>query len=108
MDLDVDGNSCIKQFIPLKPGRYLLEYDWAAKDGYPFETCKMSVYLNNKVVQFNTPVDYHIQHGRYVFVVDRLRTDPTELAFCAEGISDGYGAVINNVHVFSLDECQNK
>ena len=81
MELDASGNSCITQKLNVKPGRYLLEYDWAARVGLPLETSKMSVYLNNKVIQSHTPPDYHVQHRRYVFTADK--DNQIDLTFCA-------------------------
>jgi hypothetical protein len=107
MELDVDGNSCIKQKVSLTPGRYLLEYDWAARDGVALDSCKMGIYMNGKSAQSHTPVDYHVNHGRYLFNVAKETVDATEVAFCGEGSSDGYGAVLDIVNIYSLDECQN-
>jgi hypothetical protein len=58
IELDANNNTCIRQKLSLKEGRYLLEYDWAAREEKPLETAKMLVYINNGVVQDHTPPDY--------------------------------------------------
>jgi hypothetical protein len=106
MELDVNGNACIKQKVLLTPGRYLLEYDWAAKDGFPLDSSKLGIYMNGLPVQVLTPFDYHVNHGRYLFNIAQRTVDGTELAICGEGKSDGYGAVIDTVNIYSLDVCK--
>jgi hypothetical protein len=65
VELDCFNNTCIRQKLSLKEGRYLLEYDWAAKEYdalvnkvFPLVTSKMLVYINNEVVQEHAPPDY--------------------------------------------------
>ena len=58
IELDANNNTCIRQKLSLKEGRYLLEYDWAAREEKPLETAKMLVYINNGVVQEHAPPDY--------------------------------------------------
>ena len=87
IEIDVNSNKFIKKNVPLKRGKYLLQYDWAARYRIYLWSCKMVVYLSNQFVQSNTPVDYHmhhIQHGKYIFTVDRFSIDGTELTFCGE------------------------
>ena len=102
----MNANTCLKQKVPVKPGRYLLEYDYAARDGIAFDSCKMGVYINNKSVDSITPSDYHVHTGRYQFNIESGSPDTIELTICGEGKSDGLGAILNNVHVWGLKECQ--
>jgi hypothetical protein len=56
--IELDSKTCIRQKLSLKEGRYLLEYDWAAREEKPLETSKMLVFINNEAVQDHTPHDY--------------------------------------------------
>jgi hypothetical protein len=102
LELDANVNTCVKQKVPVKPGRYFLEYDWAASDGIAFDSCKMGVYINNQVINSHVPSSYKVNTDRYQFNIESGSPDTIELSFCGEGTSDGKGAVLNNVHVFSL------
>ena len=66
----------------------------------------LGVYINNKSVDSITPSDYHVNTGRYQFNIESGSPDTIELTICGEGKSDGLGAILNNVHVWSLKECQ--
>ena len=59
----------------------------------------MNVYLDKKVIQSFTPLDYHVQHGTYLF---NANSNLIELSFCGDGTDDWQGAVIDNVHVYKL------
>jgi hypothetical protein len=104
VELDCFSNTCIRQKLSLKEGRYLLEYDWAAREGKPVGTAKMSVHINNEAVQEHTPFDYQVQHGRYAFNVHK-QFPTVELQFCGNGPSDGFGVILDKVRIFDLNQC---
>lgn len=52
----------MKQKLILKPGRYILEFDWAARQGTALESCKLGVHINNQHLQSLTPLDYTLNH----------------------------------------------
>ncbi len=87
----------------MAPGRYLLEYEWAARAGVALDSCMMGVYMNNQAVKQHTPIEYHINNEKHLFNVAKGTIDDTEFTFCGEGKSDGLGAILKRVQVLSLD-----
>jgi hypothetical protein len=40
----------------------------------------LAVYLNDRIIQAHTPTDYHVGHGKFVFVVSKEYPE-TDLTF---------------------------
>lgn len=52
----------MKKQLVLKPGRYILEFDWAARQGVKFDSCKIGAHVNNQHIQSFKPFDYGVNH----------------------------------------------
>jgi hypothetical protein len=48
-ELDTSVNTCIKQKVPLQPGRALLEFDWAGRKGST-NSAAFEVKLNGQLL----------------------------------------------------------
>ena len=44
------------------------------------KSCKLAVYLTNRIIQAHTPTDYHVGHGKFAFVVGKEYPE-TDLTF---------------------------
>jgi hypothetical protein len=67
---------------------------------------KIGIYVTDRPVKNIAPKDYTIQFERILLNVSECGANSFEIGICGEGKSDGLGAVIDNVKLFNLDECQ--
>jgi hypothetical protein len=50
-ELDPNVNSCIRQKVALKPGKYSLKFDWAGRSRTKVATDAFDVKLNGRVLK---------------------------------------------------------
>lgn len=59
-ELDPNKNTCIRQKVDLKPGRKLLTFDWAARNGISYSSVQFDVKVNGQVLKSFAPADYNL------------------------------------------------
>lgn len=103
-ELDPNANTCIKQKVNVKPGKHVLEFDWASRSGVVQTSNVFEVRINGQVLKSVAPGDYNAHHEKIEFDLQSCPQD-TYIEFCGAGKSDSLGAVIDNVQLFEYDEC---
>ena len=74
VELDATRNTCMKQKLALKPGKFILSYNWAARECIGFASQGYEVKINGKVLKNGTPTNYEIQKEKIEFELTSIPT----------------------------------
>ncbi len=69
VELDANKNSCIKQFITLKAGTYLLNIDWAARTGFTLSTNSVEARANGNIIRTIPATDFNFHAENIEFTL---------------------------------------
>lgn len=99
-DYDSSKLTCYSDFTA-KDAKYaydiefVLTFDWAARDGlWNQDSNRFAVYFNGRLVRSFLPKDYKLHHEK---IIIKGRYGKNRLDFVGKGVSDSYGAQIDNV-----------
>lgn len=72
-----------------------MSFDWAARDGlWNQDSNRFAVYFNGKKVESFLPKDYKLHHEE---IKIKGRYGKNRLDFVGKGVSDSYGAQVDNI-----------
>jgi hypothetical protein len=71
-ELDVESNTCIKQKIALKPGKYTMKFDWAARQDLALSSSELLAKINGKILEHLKPNDYNVNCETIDFELSEL------------------------------------
>lgn len=104
-ELATSGNTCIRQFLNLRAGKYLIKFDWAARTDTAFSTNGAELRINGYLLKSVAPQDYNLHTENIEFTLGSAGF--IEVKFCGTGNNDSVGTLIDNVKLHLHDECTN-